>query len=317
MQMCELKIGKFTSPLPIVQGGMSIRNSLADLAAAVSNAGGMGIIGASAINDDDLRLEIRRCRDLTKGIVAVNIMYALKRFSEVVQICIEEGVDLIFQGAGFSREIYKMIDGTRTEVVSIVSSAKAGLLAERCGASAVVVEGAEAGGHLGTDRSIDEIFPEVRAAVKSIPILAAGGIMDGYDIARYLKMGADGVQMASRFVCSEECAAPPEFKQMYLKCKKENIVKMYSPAGMPGRAIRNKLIQEIEKDTVKYDGCKVQCLRECSHKYCIYDRLNQAMAGDVNDGLVFAGANTWKIKDILPVAKIMENLVREVKSVPD
>ena len=316
MRLNELKIGKFTARLPIVQGGMSVKNSLAPLAAAVSNAGGIGIIGASGIEDEVLRAELANCRKLTKGIVAVNIMYAIRRFTETVKTCIESGVDLIFQGAGFSREIYRLVEGTNTEVVAIVSSAKAGLIAERCGASALVVEGAEAGGHLGTDRSIDEIFPEVRAAVKSIPVLAAGGMIDGYDIARYLKMGADGVQIASRFVCSEECSAPQSFKQMYLDCKKEDIVKMYSPVGMPGRAIRNKLVREIEDGTVKFDGCKTQCLRECSHKYCISERLLKAMAGDAENGLVFSGANSWKIKDILPVAKIMENLVREIESVP-
>jgi len=316
MQLKELKIGKFTARLPIVQGGMSIRNSMAPLAATVSNAGGIGVIGACGINDDDLRAEIKKCRQLTNGIVAVNIMYAVKRFPETVKTSVDAGVDLIFQGAGFSREIYKMVEGTNTEVVAIVSSAKAGLLAERCGARALVVEGAEAGGHLGTDLSIDEIFPEVRAAIKNIPVLAAGGITDGYDIARYLKMGADGVQIASRFVCSEECSASQAFKQAYLDCKKEDIVKMYSPVGMPGRAIRNKLVKEIENGTVRFDGCTTQCLKECSRKYCISDRLLKAMHGDAENGLVFAGANAWKIKDILPAAKIIENLVRETESVP-
>ncbi|MDR1996903.1 MAG: nitronate monooxygenase [Candidatus Margulisbacteria bacterium] len=320
MKMQELKIGKFTARLPIVQGGMSVRNSMSPLAAAVSNAGGIGVIGASAIDNDLLRADIQNCRRLVaqaRGIVAVNIMYAIKRFTETVMLCINEGVDLIFQGAGFSREIYKLVEGTNTEVVSIVSSAKAGLLAERCGASAVVVEGAEAGGHLGTDRSINEIFPEVRGAVKSIPVLAAGGIIDGYDIARYLKMGADGVQMATRFVCSEECSAPLAYKQMYINSRQEDIVEMYSPVGMPGRAIRNKLIREIESGTVEFEGCKSQCLRECSRKYCISDRLLKAMDGDVDNGLVFSGANAWKLKDILPAAEIMQNLVREVESVPE
>ncbi|MDR2431267.1 MAG: nitronate monooxygenase [Candidatus Margulisbacteria bacterium] len=317
MRLKELKIGKFTARLPIVQGGMSVRNSMSPLAAAVSSAGGIGVIGASAIDNEDLRRDILNCRRLTAGIVAVNIMYAIKRFTETARLCLEAGVDLIFQGAGFSREIYKLIEGTKTEVVSIVSSVKAALLAERCGASALVVEGAEAGGHLGTDRSIDEIFPEVRAAVTSIPVLAAGGIIDGYDAARYFKMGADGVQMATRFVCSDECSAPPAYKQMYLNARKEDIVRMYSPVGMPGRAIRNKLIDEIEAGTVRFDGCKNQCLRECSRKYCISDRLLKAMDGDVENGLVFSGAGAWRLNDILPAAKIMENLVREIESVPE
>ncbi|GBR74174.1 2-nitropropane dioxygenase [Candidatus Termititenax aidoneus] len=320
MKLKELKIGKFKARIPIVQGGMSVKNSLSPLAAAVSNAGGIGVIGASAIDNEELRLDIQNCRRLTAatgGLVAVNIMYAIRWFAETVKLCIDEGVDLIFQGAGFSREIYKMAEGTNTEVVSIVSSAKAGLMAERLGASAVVVEGTEAGGHLGTDRSIDEIFPEVRAAVRSIPVLAAGGITDGYDIAKYLKMGADGVQIASRFVCSDECSAPPAYKQMYLNCQKEDIVTMYSPVGYPGRAIRNALINKIEDGTVEFPGCKNQCLKRCSYKYCISDRLLKAMAGDVEGGLVFSGASAWKIKEILPAAKIIENMVRETESVPE
>ncbi|MDR1453728.1 MAG: nitronate monooxygenase [Candidatus Margulisbacteria bacterium] len=317
MKLKELKIGKFKARIPIVQGGMSVKNSLAPLAAAVSNAGGIGVIGASAIARDELIQEVRGCRKMTAGIVAVNIMYAIREFAETVKTCIDEGVDLIFQGAGFSREIYKMVENTNTEVVSIVSSVKAGLLAERLGAAAVVVEGTEAGGHLGTDRSIDEIFPEVRAAVQSIPVLAAGGITDGYDVAKYLKLGADGVQIASRFVCSDECSAPLAYKQMYLNCRKEDIVTMYSPVGYPGRAIRNALINKIEDGTVEFAGCQNQCLKHCSYKYCISNRLLQAMAGDVEGGLVFSGANAWKIKEILPAAKIIENMVREAESIPE
>ncbi|GBR76417.1 2-nitropropane dioxygenase [Candidatus Termititenax persephonae] len=315
MKLKELKIGKFTAKIPIVQGGMSVKNSLSPLAAAVSNAGGIGVIGASAIGRDELISELDNCRRLTPGIVAVNIMYAIREFAATVKTCLDRRVDMIFQGAGFSREIFKMVEGTKTALVSIVSSAKAGLMAERLGADAVVVEGAEAGGHLGTDRSIDEIFPEVRAAVKSIPVLAAGGITDGYDIAKYLKMGADGVQIASRFVCSDECSAPLAYKQMYLNCQQGDIVKMYSPVGYPGRAIRNKLVRQIEDGTVEFSGCQSQCLKRCSYKYCISDRLLKAMAGDVEGGLVFSGANAWKIKEILPAAKIMENMVREAESV--
>lgn len=316
MKLQELKIGKFTAKIPIVQGGMSIKNSMAPLAAAVSNAGGIGVIGASAIEVQEVIAEIKKCREMTKGIVAVNIMYAITKFTEIVQASIDAGVDLIFTGAGFSREIYKMVEGTNTEVVSIVSSAKAGLLAERLGAAAVVVEGAEAGGHLGTDRSIDLILPEVLAAVKTIPVLAAGGIIDGKDIAKYLKMGAHGVQMATRFVCSDECSAPLAYKQMYINSKPEDIVEMYSPVGLPGRAIRNKLVSEIEAGVQFKDKCPLQCLKHCSHRYCISSRLLNAMAGDVENGLVFSGANAWRVNKIQPVKEIMEELVREVEAVP-
>jgi NAD(P)H-dependent flavin oxidoreductase YrpB (nitropropane dioxygenase family) len=291
---------------------------MAPLAAAVSNAGGIGIIGASGIPINEVVEEIKKCRELTAGIVAVNIMYAIREFTEVVKASINAGVDIIFTGAGFSKEVYSIAKGTETAVVSIVSSAKAGKLAERLGADALVVESAEAGGHLGTDRCLDDLFPEVREAVKTIPVIAAGGIIDGKDIAKYLKMGADGVQMGSRFVCSDECSAPLNYKQAYLDADKpEDIVLMESPAGFPGRAIRNQMVRQIEEGTVKFDGCNIQCLKHCSYKYCINKRLMNAMAGDIDNGLIFAGATAWKIKDILPAAKIIENLVKEVEAVPD
>lgn len=322
MQMKPLKIGKYVARLPITQGGMSILNSMAPLAAAVSNAGGIGIIGASGITPEEVVAEIKKCRSLTKGIVAVNIMFAVARFTEVVKAAIEAGVDMIFTGAGFSREIYKMVQGTDTAVISIVSSAKFGQLAERLGAHALVVEGAEAGGHLGTDRSIDEIFPEVRAAVTSIPVIAAGGITTGADIAKYLKMGADGVQIATRFVISEECSADISYKQAYLNVKKEDVALIQSPVGMPGRAIRNKFIRQMETGTIeKFTGCPWLCIKTCSRKYCISDRLRIAMKGDIENGLVFCGANVWKLKEvqgaIWPTAKIMEALEKEVAAVPE
>jgi NAD(P)H-dependent flavin oxidoreductase YrpB (nitropropane dioxygenase family) len=321
MKMKPLKIGKFTAPIPIIQGGMSVRNSMAPLAAAVSNAGGIGIIGASGIPAEEVIAEIKKCRELTKKIVAVNIMYAISNFKEVVLASIEAGVDLIFTGAGFSKEVYSLAKGTHTEVVSIVSSAKAGMLAERLGAKALVVEGAEAGGHLGTDRSIDDIFPEVRAAVKNIPVIAAGGIIDGNDIAKYLKMGADGVQMATRFVCSDECSAPLNYKMAYINSKKEDIVEMYSPVGLPGRAIRTAFINRLEEhrktDERFKDKCPMLCLKTCSRFYCINDRLNLAMQGDLENGLVFSGANAWRVKKIQPVAEIFEELVAEVAAVPE
>lgn len=314
MQMKSLQIGEYIARIPIVQGGMSIRNSMAPLAAAVAEAGGIGVIGASAIPLDELLEEIKKCREMTKGIIAVNVMYAINDFVEIVKGVVDAGVDMIFTGAGFSKDIYKFVDGTKTAVVSIVSSVKAALLAERLGANAIVVEGAEAGGHLGTDKSLDEIFPEIRERIKSIPVIAAGGIIDGHDIAKYLRMGADGVQMASRFVCSEECSAPDEYKKAYVECSKDDIILVESPVGLPGRAIRNKLADEINSGKVEFNGCKEKCLKVCSYKYCINDKLNNAMTGDINDGLIFSGSNSWKITKIQPVKEIFEELISEVES---
>lgn len=313
MNFKELKIGNFSVKVPIIQGGMSIKNSMAPLAAAVSNAGGIGVIGASAIPIEELINELKKAKEMTQGVVAVNIMYAITDFVDVVKASINNGADIIFTGAGFSKDIYKIVKDTGKSIGAIVSSVKAARLAERLGADVIVVEGCEAGGHLGTDRSLDEIFPEIRESVKSIPVIAAGGIVDGFDIGKYMKMGADGVQMASRFVCSEECSAPESYKQMYLNARKEDIVVVESPVGLHGRAIKNRLVDNILQNKVTFNGCSEKCLKSCSLKYCINEKLKNAMNGDMEDGLVFSGANSWKINDILPVSKIFDDLMGQFK----
>lgn len=317
MEMKPLTIGKYTIQIPIIQGGMSIKNSMAPLAAAVNNAGGLGVIGASGITPEEAVEEIKKCRELSGDYpVAVNIMYAISRFREVVEACIQAGVNIIFTGAGFSKDIYKMVQGTSTAVVSIVSSVKTAVLAERLGVDAIVVEGTEAGGHLGTDRPLAEIFQEIREKIKSIPVIAAGGIIDGNDIAEYLKKGADGVQMGSRFVCAEECSVQPAYKQAYINAKKEDIYKIESPVGMPGRAIKNKFLEKLMNGELNpFKGCPWLCIKTCSRKYCISQKLRNAVDGDIDDCLIFSGANSWKIKDILPAGEIIKKLVAEVAAV--
>jgi len=315
MEIKELKIGHLTARIPIVQGGMSVRNSMASLAAAVAENGGIGIIGGSGIPEDELSEEIKKAKSLTKGIIGVNIMFAMSEFKENVLASIKAGVDVIFTGAGFSKDIFKIGREFNVPIVSIVSSAKFGLLAERLGAAAVVVEGTEAGGHLGTMRPLKEIFQEVRAAVKSIPVIAAGGIMSGADIAEYLKMGADGVQMATRFVVTDECAVADNYKQAYIDATKDDIVLIESPVGLPGRAIRNVFVDKI----TKLQGlcqCNHQCLKKCSYKYCIIQALNDAKDGLLDTGLIFAGANVHKVTKRQSVKELMDELISEIQAVP-
>ena len=205
MKLPELTIGRFKAMIPIVQGGMSVRVSTSSLAAAVADCGGIGTIGGSGVPIDELKDDIRKAKRMTSGIVAVNIMFAVKQFMEVVKASIEAGVDMIVTGAGFSRDIFKVGKDHNVPIVSIVSSPEFGKLAERSGADAIVVEAKEAGGHLGTDRPLRELFPEVRKVVKKVPLIAAGGITDGYEIAEMMgKFGADAVQMATRFVLTKE-----------------------------------------------------------------------------------------------------------------
>lgn len=314
MKLPQLKIAHLLPKYPIVQGGMAVRVSTAPLAAAVAEAGGIGVIGASGMDTDEMREEIREARRRTLGIIGVNIMFAVRNFAALARAAMEEKIDVIFTGAGFSRDIFGWGKEFGTPIVSIVSSRKMAAIAEKCGAAAVVAEGAEAGGHLGTDRSICEILTEIKKAVK-IPVIAAGGITDGFGVARMLKMGADGVQMATRFVLSKECAVAEQFKQMYLKARQEDVVVVESPVGMPGRALRNKFVDKLIQDNQPRPEQCLKCLKECSGKYCIIQALENSRTGRVDEGLVFCGQNVFKLKEILPVREIFRRIVAEVESV--
>ncbi|SFQ99253.1 NAD(P)H-dependent flavin oxidoreductase [Desulfoscipio geothermicus] len=314
MQLPQLKIGNLLPRLPIIQGGMALRVSTASLAAAVANAGGIGVIGATGMESDELREEIRLARGQTDGIIGVNIMFAIRNFATLVRTALEEKIDVIFSGAGFSRDIFGWGREAGVPVVSIVSSGKLAAIAEKYGAAAVVAEGTEAGGHLGTNRSICEILPEIRKRVK-IPVIAAGGIVDGFGVARMLKLGADGVQMATRFVLSKECAVADAFKEMYLRARPEDVLVVESPVGMPGRALRNKFVDKLMHGTQPGPERCRNCLKACSNKYCIMDALENSRTGEVDEGLVFCGQNVFKIKEILSVKEIFQRIVREVQSV--
>jgi NAD(P)H-dependent flavin oxidoreductase YrpB (nitropropane dioxygenase family) len=315
MNLPQLKIDGLTATLPLIQGGMAVRISTGKLAGAVAATGAIGVIGASGMTFDELRQEIQIARELAAGgLVAINIMFAAREFLGIVQTAIKEKIDLIITGAGFSRDIFGIGLESNTPIVPIVSSARLAQTAEKLGAAAIVVEGKEAGGHLGTDRSIWEIFPEVKKAV-GVPVIAAGGIVHGSELVRALKMGADGVQMATRFVLAEECNAAPEYKRRYQEAREEDIVLISSPVGMPGRAIRTSFVDKITNKTApKPIGCDF-CLKKCSLEYCIIQALINSQRGDIQNGIVFSGEYVWKIKDrsIKPAAKIVAEIVKEAE----
>lgn len=315
MNLPELKIGNLVAKFPIVQGGMAVRISTAPLAAAVANAGGIGVIGGSGMSLEEITDEVKKAKKLSpQGIIGVNIMFVARNFQELVDTALKAGADMIFTGAGFSRDVYKFGEKYGRPIVSIVSSAKTALLALKCGAAAIVVEGKEAGGHLGTDRPMREILKEVLDVIKGkIPVLGAGGITCGKEIAEIIKMGANGVQMASRFVLSEECEASDEFKQTYLNTKKEDMKLFPSPVGLPGRALSTKKLEKVLNNTVEPFNCTYLCMKKCKRNFCIIDSLIKAQQGDVENGIVFAGENYWKMDSILPVDTIIKNLVKEAE----
>ena len=318
MKLPELKIGSLIARIPIIQGGMSIRVSTSALAVPVAECGGIGTIGGSALPVEELQEDIRKAKSATKGIIAVNIMYAMRDFYNLVMGSIEAGADMIITGAGFSRDIFKIGREHNIPIVSIVSSASFAKLAEKLGAAAVVVEATEAGGHLGTMTPLRELFPSIRKAISKIPLIAAGGITDGYEMAEMMdQYGADGVQVASRFVLSEECSVSQAFKEAYLKARQEDIVLVSSPVGMPGRAIKTPFVDKMLAcdESIASKECRYQCLKKCDHKYCISERLMASHDGDVENGLVFSGANTFKMKEILPVREIFDRFVKAAESV--
>ena len=196
----------------------------------------------------------------------------------------------------------------------------------------IVIEGPEAGGHLGfkedelfsndkpklediTRDVINEVREIEKESGKNIPVVVAGGIFDGKDIAKYIKLGASGVQMATRFVATEECDASNEFKQMYVKAKKEDVKIIKSPVGMPGRAIRNEFIKKVEKSKEKIEKC-YRCIKTCNPKetpYCITKALINAVKGNIDEGLIFCGSNVEKINKITTVKELLQELNNEAE----
>lgn len=356
MKLPLLKIGDLTATVPIIQGGMGVGVSRSGLASAVANEGGIGIISGVQIgflepdfeknpkeaNLRALRNEIRKAREKSpKGIIGVNLLVAMNNYDELAKAAVEEGIDMIISGAGLPTGLPAIVKGSKTKAVPIVSSAKAAAVISKLWdkrysylPDMIVVEGPEAGGHLGFSKEqldeienyrLEDLVSEVMEALKpfeekygkKIPVIAAGGIFTGYDIAKFISLGAAGVQMATRFIATYECDADPRLKQAYINSSKEDIIIVKSPVGLPGRAIKNSFIKKIEAEKEKVAKC-YNCLKPCDPSttpYCISKALINAVKGNIEDGLIFTGSNACRIEKMASVKELISELIQEAGEV--
>ena len=343
----SLKIGDLEVKIPVVQGGMGIGISLSGLAGNVSACGGLGVISTAQIgwrepdfyekpfeaNFRAIEKEIKKARELAKGgVLGVNIMVATQRYEEYVKSAVKAGIDIVISGAGLPIDLPKYVEGSKTKIAPIVSSLKSLTVICRMwerkyqtAPDLVVIEGPKAGGHLGfsreeletvTDEAYDDVIVSIVEKVKEysekfskkIPVVVAGGIYERKDMEHVMKLGADGVQMGTRFVTTKECDADEAYKQSYIKAKKEDIKIVQSPVGMPGRAILNPFLEKVKTEKCKIKHC-YQCIVTCDKKtipYCITEALVNAAEGRVDEGLLFCGENAYRADKIETVAEIME-----------
>jgi len=347
-----LIIGDLEIEIPIVQGAMGVRVSTAPLCAAVAECGGAGTIAGIGLgygteenqtnftkaSRESLIKEIRMAKKLTDGVVGVNLMVAVSNYDDLARTAVREKTDFIASGAGLPLKLPEIIDNSPTKLIPIISSARAANIIIKTWKKrynrfpdAIVLEGPLAGGHLGfkfddlkshNRDGLETLLTEVLKVTNgyekdyniNMPVIAAGGIFDGQDIARFLQMGAKGVQVATRFVTTFECTVSERFKELYINAKEEDIIIIKSPVGMPGRAIRTEFIDKVMNGEKIPFKCNYQCLRSCNPRtapYCIAEALFNAVCGDIENAVVFAGKNVSKIKEIVSVRELMDSLVSE------
>lgn len=350
MRMKPLVIGDLVARIPIIQGGMGVGVSRSRLAGAVAKEGGIGIISTAQIGYDEpdfnkhqiesnlfaIKKHLRLAKEKAEGgIVGVNIMVATKQYERYVQAACEGGADVIISGAGLPISLPELVKGFKTKIAPIVSSIKAASVILKMWdkkykrtADFIVIEGPRAGGHLGFTKEqlehMDELNydEEIKGIIEckkefeqkyehQIPVVLAGGIFDRADIEHAFELGADGVQIATRFVVTEECDASQEFKNAYLAAKKEDVTIVISPVGMPGRALKNPFLKTVDGQKTAVAKC-FNCLEHCNPKstpYCITKSLINSVEGKINDGLIFCGDNVYRLNEMTTVKAIFDELV--------
>jgi len=332
---------------------MGVRISSSSLVSSVSNLGALGTIaavGCAEGNDnhtkdyktrslDSFEALIKKTREKTSAPFAVNIMCALTNYDALADIAVQQKVDVIVSGAGLPLKLPALARGSGVKLVPIVSSGRAaGIICKTWKRrnnrlpDAIIVEGPLAGGHLGyryeqlQDPAVclEKIFAEVLTVTKefstgrkAIPVIAAGGIFTGGDIARFIRMGAAGVQMGTRFVATFECDAAPAFKASFLRARAEDVVIIQSPVGMPGRVIRNSFVERVLKGEKVHFDCPCKCLDTCDPSkagYCIATVLSHAYRGEMDRGFAMCGSNVGRIDKIISVKELLDELVGEAQT---
>jgi nitronate monooxygenase len=352
-----LEIGGLTIKVPIIQGGMGVRVSTSRLASAVAECGAAGTIASVGLPPDNmknredipracrehLQKDIRLARTMTSGVIGVNIMVALSNYDDIALATAGEKVDFIISGAGLPLRLPEYTEGSGVKLIPLISSARGMDVVARTWKrrynvlpDAVIVEGPLSGGHIGghsIDKlkagnltSLEQTLGEVIEAVKEyekikkekIPVIAAGGVFNGKDLAKFLKLGAGGVQMGTRFVATEECSAARAFKDLYVNADESSLVFIQSPVGMPAKVIKTKFVEEVLRGERKPIRCVYRCLRTCDPNevpFCIAKALIDAVEGDIDNALVLAGSRVSEIKKIVPVKELIDEIVKEAEEV--
>ena len=344
-------MGNIEAKVPIIQGGMGIGISLGGLAGAVALEGGIGIISAAQIGyrepdfDTDtkeanlraIKKEYEKARNIApEGVIGFNLMVAMRHYEDYVRAAVETGADLIVSGAGLPTDLPGLVGDADVKLAPIVSTEKSARVILKYWdkkykrvPDLLVIEGPHAGGHLGFAREkltefddfsvyakeVEKILAVAKGYEeqygKKIPAALGGGI-DTPEAARdAFLLGVDAVQVATRFVTTEECDADNRYKNAYLEAKKEDIIIVKSPVGMPGRAINNDLIRRVAAgERIPHSPCH-RCLHRCNPAqipYCITDALIHAAKGELEDALLFCGANAYKADRIETVKEVMDDL---------
>ena len=349
-----MKLGNRELALPLIQGGMGVGVSMGGLAGAVAAEGAMGTLSTADAgwNEPDfaahpqqanlraLRREVQRAKRLAAGagLVAVNAMVATRQYADSVRTALEAGADAIVSGAGLPLELPALAEGFEALLAPIVSSPRAAQLICRTWAKRygrvpdfVVLEGCQAGGHLGFDEAdllagrctpLSRLIPEVLAALRpfeekfgrAIPLFCAGGVATGAEMARCTRLGAAGAQLATRFIATEECDASQGYKDVLIAARPEDLRIIHSPVGMPGRAVNSPLVQRLaaglRQPPAHCSGCIKSC-RPAETPFCITHALIEAVKGNWEEGLFFSGSRVDLADRMRTVPDLIDELMKD------